>query len=265
MSQISPAGTAVVTGASSGIGALYAQGLAERGHDLVLVARRQDRLDAVAARIRAKTGVKVEVVVADLSKPADLARVEARLSRDAAITVLVNNAGVANYGAFETASDQSLDETIAVNVTALTRLTRAVLPGLVRHGAGVIVNVASVLAFHPLAALGVYAAAKAYVVAFSQALQAEVAGKGVLVQVLAPPAVATDFWDSAGLAVSNLPEAAVMTLQDLAAAALKGFDREEQFVIPSLPEVADWESFQAARQKLVGVLMNGKPAARYAA
>jgi short-subunit dehydrogenase len=258
-------GTAVVTGATGGVGALYAAGLAERGYDLLLVGRSQQALDAVAAAVGQKNKVKVDTLVANLAEPTELARVEARLSSDPAIAALINNAGAATFGPLATLSTEALDETIAVNITALTRLTRAVLPGFLARGAGSIVNIASVLAFHPWPEFGAYSAAKAYVVSFSQALQGEVAGKGVLVQVVAPPAVDTGFWNKAGLPVGNLPAGAVMKPQELVDAALKGLDRGEAWVFPSLPDSAIWDDHQKTRQALVGGLMSGAPAARYAA
>lgn len=257
--------TAVVTGATGGVGALYAAGLAQRGYDLLLVGRQQKTLDAVAKAVKQKADVKVETLVANLADAKDLARVEVRISGDPAITALINNAGVASFGPFATLSSGALDETTAVNITALTRLTHAVLPSFLARGAGSIVNIASVLAFHPWPEFGVYNASKAYVVSFSQALQGEVAGKGVLVQVVVPPAVDTDFWNKAGLPVSNLPAGAVMKPQQLVDAALKGLDRGEPWVFPSLPEQAVWDDHQKTRQALVGGLMNGTLAARYAA
>jgi short-subunit dehydrogenase len=256
-------GTAVVTGASGGVGALYAAGLAERGYDLVLVGREQETLNAVAAVVRQKSKVKVETLVANLAKATDLARVEARLSSDPAITALINNAGTASFSPFAKLSSQAIDETIAVNITALTRLTHAVLPGFLARGAGSIINIASVLAFHPWPEFGPYGASKAYVVSFSQALQGEVADKGVLVQVVGPPAIDTDFWKKAGLPVSDLPAGRVMKPQDLVNAALKGFDRRESWVFPSLPDQAHWDDHQKTRQALVGGLINGAVAARY--
>jgi len=258
-------GTAVVTGATGGVGALYAAGLAERGYDLLLVGRQQPSLDAVAKSVKQTANVRVDTLVANLADAADLARLEARISSDPAITALINNAGAATFGPLAKLRAEAIDETIAVNITALTRLTRAVLPGLLARGAGAIVNIASVLAFHPWPEFGVYDASKAYVVSFSQALQGEVAGKGVLVQVVTPPAVDTGFWNSAGLPVGNLPAGAVMKPQHLVDAALKGFDRGESWVFPSLPEQAIWEDHQKTRQALVGGLMNGALAARYAA
>ena len=227
-------GTAVVTGATGGIGALYAAGLAERGYDLLLVGRKQQALDDVARAVARKAKVKVDTLVADLAEPADIARVEARISSDPAITALIDNAGAATFSPLATLSTRALDETIAVNITALTRLTRAVLPGFLARGAGAIVNIASVLAFHPWPEFGAYSAAKAYVVSFSQALQGEVADKGVLVQVVTPPAADTGFWNKAGLPVGNLPAGAVMQPQNLVDAALKGLDRGELWVFPSL-------------------------------
>ena len=258
-------GTAVVTGATGGVGALYAAGLAERGYDLVLVGRQQQALDAVARAVAQRATVKVEALVANLAEPGDLAHVEARLSSDPAITALINCATAVTFSPLAAVSSEALDETIAVNITALTRLTRAALPGLLKRGNGSIVNFASVLAFHPWPEFGAYSAAKAYVVSFSQALQGEVEGKGVLVQVVTPPAADTGFWNRAGLPVSNLPSGAVMKPRDLVDAALKGLDRGEPWVFPSLLEQSLWDDHQKTRQALVGGLMNGAPAARYVA
>jgi uncharacterized protein len=258
-------GTAVVTGATGGIGALYAAGLAERGYDLLLIGRQQKALDTLAKAVRQKANVEVETLIANLAEAKDLARVEARISSDPAIAALINNAGAASFGPFAKLSPEAVDETTAVNITALTRLTHAVLPGFLARGAGSIVNIASVLAFHPWPEFGVYNASKAYVVSFSQALQGEVAGKGVLVQVVTPPAVDTDFWNKAGLPISNLPAGSVMKPQHLVDAALKGLDRGESWVFPSLPDQALWNDYEKARQALVGGLMSGAPAVRYAA
>ena len=258
-------GTAVLTGATGGVGALYAAGLAERGYDLVLVGRQQETLEAVAKAVKQRASVKVETIVADLAEAKDLARVEARISSDPAITTLINSATAVTFSPLARLNSRALDETIAVNITALTRLTHAVLPGLLARGAGAIVNLASVLAFHPWPEFSVYDASKAYVVSFSQALQGEVAGKGVLVQVVTPPAVDTGFWNKAGLPVNNLPAGAVMKPKQLVDAALKGLDRGEAWVFPSLPDKALWDDYQKTRQALVGGLMNGAPAARYAA
>jgi len=257
-------GTAVVTGATGGVGALYAARLAERGYDLLIVGRQQQALEAVVKSMAHKASVRVETVIANLASPKDLARVEGRIATDPSITALINSAGAATFGPLAKLSSEAINGTISVNVTALTRLTRAVLPGLLARGFGAIVNIASVLAFHPWPEFGAYSAAKAYVVSFSQALQGEVEGKGVLVQVVCPPAIDTDFWNKAGLSVRNLPAGAVMTPKNLVDAALKGLDRRELWVFPSLPEQAVWDHHQKTRQALVAGLMNGTPAARYA-
>jgi short-subunit dehydrogenase len=212
-----------VTGATSDLGTRYATGLAERGYDLLLVGRDRDALDAVARTVARGTKVEVDTLLADFAEPKDLARVEQRIANDPAITALINNAGSATFGTLAKLSSDAVDQMIAVNITATTRLTRAVLPGLLSRGAGSIVNFASVLAFHPWAEFGAYSAAKAYVVSFSQAVQGEVAGKGVLVQVIAPPAADTSFWTKAGLPVGNLPAGAVMKPGDVVAAALRAW------------------------------------------
>ena len=258
-------GTAVVTGATGGLGALYAAGLAERGYDLLLLGRGQQALDAVAVAVAKKAKGKIDTLVVDLAEPAELARVEARISSDPAITALINGATAVTCSPLATVNPEAIDETIAVNITALTRLTRAVLPGFLARGDGSIVNFASVLAFHPWPEFGVYSAAKAYVVSFSQALQGEVAGKGVFVQVVTPPATDTGFWNKAGLPVANLPAGAVMKPRELVEAALRGLDRGEPWVFPSLSEPDIWDEHLKTRQALVGGLMNGALAARYAA
>jgi len=203
-------GTAVVTGASTGIGALYADRLARRGYDLVLVARNGERLQAQAARLHATYGRAVRTVAADLTVDADLRRVEELLRTDAGITLLVNNAGVGDTGPLLGSSVDRMQDMIALNVTALTRLTHAAAPGFVARGQGAFINIASIVAIAPEVLNGVYGGSKAYVVAFSQSLQHELADKGVRVQVVLPGATATDFWQIAGTPVEHLPSEIVM-------------------------------------------------------
>ena len=199
-------GTALITGASSGIGAVYADRLARRGHDLILVARNPDRLQHVADRLASSTGRAIETLAADLNDKADLARVEARLRDDASITMLVNNAGVGATGPLLASDVDKMEAMIALNVGALTRLTYAAAPGFVARGGGTIVNIASIVALAPEQLNGVYGASKAYVLAFSQSLHHELADKGVRIQAVLPGATATEFWASAGLPVENLPQ-----------------------------------------------------------
>jgi len=254
---------ALVTGASGGIGAIYADRLARRGYDLVLVARNGKRLEEVAQRIRSATQRSVEVIVADLGNKADLARVEANLRADGRITMLVNNAG---FGAATPLSDSDVNkmqEMIELNVVALTRLTYAVVPGFVARGNGSIINIASIVAVAPDMLNGVYGGTKAFVLAFSQSLQHELADKGVRVQVVLPGAIATDFWSVVG-GVENLPPQIVMTGDDLVDSALAGFDLGEFATVPSLPESNDWNAFEQARLALRPNLSRVKPASRYA-
>jgi len=256
-------GTAVVTGASTGIGALYADRLARRGYDLVLVARNGERLQAQAARLHATYGRAVRTVAADLTVDADLRRVEELLRTDAGITLLVNNAGVGDTGPLLGSSVDRMQDMIALNVTALTRLTHAAAPGFVARGQGAFINIASIVAIAPEVLNGVYGGSKAYVVAFSQSLQHELADKGVRVQVVLPGATATDFWQIAGTPVEHLPSEIVMRADDLVDAALAGFDRGEFATIPALEDGAKWDAYEAARRAMQPELSRTKPASRY--
>ncbi|MDE1150041.1 MAG: SDR family oxidoreductase [Azospirillaceae bacterium] len=255
--------TALITGASTGIGATYADRLARRGHDLVLVARDQVRMDALAARLRAEAGVAVDVLPADLTDTASLARVEARLRDDAAIGLLVNNAGAAAHGGFADGDVEAWDRLIRLNVTALTRLTGAVLPRFIAQGAGSIVNVASVVGLAPEFPLGVYGATKAYVLAMSQALQAELGPRGLYVQAVLPAATRTEIWEKSGRDVDSL--AGVMEVGEMVDAALVGFDRREAVTIPSLPEVGQWQAFDTARRAMLPNFAQAHAAERYRA
>lgn len=256
-------GTAVVTGATGGVGASYALGLAERGYSLLLVGRTEGPLQKLAAHIQSRTGRRVEIAVHDLADALALNALTQRLREDANITLLANIAGVAKFSSFTQIATTKIDQTIAVNVTAFTQLCRAVAPAFAARGRGTIVNFASVLAFRPWAEFNVYNATKAYVVALSQSLQAELQEQGVLVQVVAPPATATPFWSEAGFSYEKLPAQAVMKPADLVAAALTGLDKREQWVLPSLADDSVWDAFQEARTNLVKGMMSGKVADRY--
>lgn len=256
-------GTVLITGASSGIGAIYADRLARRGYDLILVARNGDRLHALAAGLSDATGRAVETVVADLTDAADLAGVETALRTDASITMLVNNAGVGAAGPLLVSDVGKMSDMIALNVGALTRLTYAVVPGFVARGTGTIVNIASVVAIAPEMLNGVYGGSKAFVLAFSRSLHHELAEKGIRVQAVLPGATVTEFWDTAGFPLENVPAAILMPAADMVDAALAGFDGGELITIPSLPDLADWITFEAARQALVPNLSRTEPAARY--
>ena len=258
-------GTAVVTGASSGIGAVYADRLARRGYDLVLVARSADKLAAVAERIGAKTGRKVDILPADLANASDLARVEAFLRETPDITLLVNNAGLGGALKLVDSDVDKMTSLIALNVTALTRLTYAIVPQFIARRAGTIVNIASVVAINPELLNGVYGGSKAFVLAFSQNLRSELSGKGVTVQVVLPGPTATEVWAIAGRPVEHLPTEIVMRSEDLVDAALVGLDRGEFASIPSLQDGTLFDAYEAARQAMVGKLSVASPAPRYRA
>jgi len=255
--------TALVTGASSGIGAAYADRLARRGHDLVLVARDKAKLEALAARLKAETGVAAEVLPADLTDAADRGNVELRLQEDSRIGVLINNAGTTVPGGFGNPDLDALEKLILLNVTAVTRLAAAVAPRLVAEGSGAIVNVASVLALAPEAFPGLYPATKAFVLTLSQSLQAELGPRGVYVQAVMPGATRTEIWTHAGRDVNAIP--GMMEVDELVDAALVGFDRREPITIPPLPDAAQWEAFSGARLAMLPNFRQSHAAARYRA
>ena len=263
MSTTTKKGTALITGASAGIGAVYADRLAKRGYDLILVARNQSRLAALAQRLKSETGRSVETIAADLNDKADLARIETTLRTNASIALLVNNAGVGAAAPLLSSDVEKMDEMIRLNVGALTRLTYAAVPGFVARGGGIIVNIASIVAISPETLNGVYGGSKAFVLALSQSLQHELAQKGVRVQAVLPGATATEFWDIAGLPVSNLRAGTVMSAEDLVDAALAGLDQGEIVTIPSLPDKAEWDGYEAARRAMSARLSSTAPARRY--
>lgn len=256
-------GKALITGGSSGIGAVYADRLARRGHDLILVARDPERLATLASQLKRDTGRNVEVLVADLLDPVALATVEAQLREDAGITLLVNNAGVGTHTPLLDSNVEAMTRMVTLNVTAPMRLAYAAAPAFAARGHGVIINIASIAAIAPELLNGVYGGSKAFITAFSQSLHRELAGKGVQVQAVLPGATATEFWAKGGLPVEHLPSAIVMQASDLVDAALLGLDRHELITMPSLHDVSLWERYEAARQALLPVLSNHKVAQRY--
>ncbi len=234
---------ALVTGASSGIGAVYADRLARRGHDLVLVARDRAKLEALAPHgCKRETGVALEVLAADLTDQADRGKVEARLQEDSRIGVLINNAGTTVPGGFSDPDLDALDKLIRLNVTAVTRLAGVWRRGSRPKGRGAIVNVASVLALSPEMFPGIYPATKAFVLTLSQSLQGELGPRGVYVQAVLPGAARTEIWTHAGRGVDTIP--GVMEVDELVDAALVGFDRREAVTIRA-----------AARRRAVGCLL----------
>jgi uncharacterized protein len=262
MPSIEP-GTALITGASSGIGAVYAERLARRGHDLILVARSAGPLEALATRLRQESGRGVEVVPADLSRRTDVERIEQRLRNDPHIAMLVNNAGIAVAGPAHLADVAKLDAMVQLNITAAMRLAVAATAGFVARGAGTLINVASVLALMPERFNGVYAGSKAFVLTLTQSIASDVKDTPIRVQAVLPGATRTAIWDRAGIDPNSLPPEILMETGDMVDAALAGLDDGEQVTIPSLPDPAEWERLTAARFALFPNLSRRQPAVRY--
>ena len=253
----------LITGASSGIGAVYADRFAMRGHDLVLVARDNARLEALASQLRDTHGVGVEVLQADLTQVSDLAAVEARLRDDARIGILVNNAGAAQSGTFIEQTADSVALLVSLNITALLRLSSAISPRLAQAGEGAIINIGSVVGLAPEFNMTVYGATKAFVLFLSQGMSLELSPKGVYVQAVLPAATRTEIWERAGIDINTLSE--IMEVGDLVDAALVGFDRREPVTIPPLADGARWDALQATRQGLLGDIRQAEVAERYRA
>ena len=219
----------LITGASTGIGAVYAERFASRGHDLILVARDKTKLDALAERLRQEKGVSVDVLPADLTQAAELATVETRLREDEKIGVLINNAGIAQSGHFIGQTSEAIERLIALNVTALTRLASAAAPRFVNAGEGAIVNISSVVGLAPEFAMSIYGA--------------------------------TEIWERAGIDISKAPE--MMEVDQLVDAALAGFDRRELVTIPPLQHAAHWDDLERTRQALLADINQANVAERY--
>ena len=258
-------GAALVTGASFGIGAIYADRLAKRGYDLILVARNGEKLKSLAERLTSETGRSVRPLIADLGDKPALAKVEAVLRDDPSITLLVNNAGTASLAPLLNSDVEQMEAMITLNVTALTRLTYAAAPAFVARGAGTIINIGSVVGIVPERLNGVYGASKAFVLALTQSLHHELGEKGVRVQAVLPSSTATDLWEKTGLHYSKLPAGTVMSTEDMVDAALAGLDQGEVVTIPPLQDGDEWTRFDAARLGLAPKFGNSAPAPRYRA
>lgn len=262
MAQTEGKGTALVTGASSGIGKVYAQRLAARGYDLVIVARNKVRLDALAAELAGSTGRKVEVLAADLGGKEDVRRVADRISDDAAITLVVNNAGSGTEGPVLGADIDRIEAMVELNVVALNRLAIAAVNAFHARGRGTLVNIGSVAAFVPDHLFGPYSATKAFVLGLTQSLQNEFKDTPVRIQAVLPGVTRTEFFERSGFTLEQFPEEMMMSADDLVDAALAGLDQGELITIPSLPDMKAFEAFTAARPAFVD-LSRDRPAARY--
>ncbi|QEE46613.1 SDR family oxidoreductase [Rhizobium sp. WL3] len=251
----------LITGASTGIGATYAERFARRGHDLVLVARDVVRMETLARRLRQETGVTIDILPADLTQAADLAKVETRLREDARIGILVNNAGMAIGGSFVDQNVDDMTRLVALNTTALVRLSSAIAPRLAMAGEGAIINIGSVVGLAPEFGMTVYGATKAFVLFLSQGLAQELGSKGVYIQAVLPATTRTEIWDHVGADVNAMSN--VMEVGDLVDAALIGFDRREPVSIPPLHDAGQWDALDGARKAMLGNLGNALPAERY--
>ena len=257
-------GWALVTGSSSGIGAAYAKSLAARGYDLILVARRRDRLEALAGSLIHAHGIQVEVLEADLSEPQELGRVEQRVAGQEQLTMLVNNAGLGGIKPFLEIDHEYIQKLIAVNVTALTLLTYAALPGMLRRGSGIIINVASGLAYTRMPGVAVYAPTKAYVAHFTRLLHDEYGARGIRFQALLPGLTRTELGagqQPAGL-MENFPDDKINTPERAAESSLAGLELGELVCIPGLPELQEFTQADRAMQD-VFLKTNAVVAKRY--
>ncbi|NPD70324.1 SDR family NAD(P)-dependent oxidoreductase (plasmid) [Lichenicola cladoniae] len=258
-------GTAIVTGASAGIGLVYAKRLAARGYDLILVARRSDRLDILATELRERFGVRVTPIKADLSNLDQLDSLVGRIEADETLTFLVNNAGTSTLALVADTSFAAIEAMNDLNIRALVRLSRAVLTGFKARNHGVIVNIGSVLGFRSLPISTVYSATKAYVLMFTRGLQAELTGTKVVIQLVAPAATATDIWEISGVPLTALDPSTVMTVDDMVDAALAGLDMGETLTMPSVESPGSLiDSYDAAGLDLLSASQNSAPASRYA-
>ncbi|WP_321164294.1 SDR family NAD(P)-dependent oxidoreductase [Sphingopyxis sp. H115] len=258
-----PTGTALITGASTGLGAVYADRLARRGHDLILVARNGAQMDDLAAKLRAEYGVAIDVIAADLTKGDDVTRIEQRLIDDANIGLFVNNAGMSLKGGTLENSPAEIETIVALNITAAARLAIAAGKAFGARGTGAIVNIASVLALAPEQFEGVYSGSKAFLLNLSHALAANGREKGFHVQAVLPGATRTEIWERSGKDIDAFPSEMVMSASDLVDAALLGLDRREEVTIPPLADEGQWKSYYAARLAMGPNLSRRDVAERY--
>ena len=262
---------ALVTGASSGIGRAFAERLARDGHDLILVARDRERLEKLATRLKYEHGANVEVLVVDLSKPADLRRLESRIAAEEALDVLINNAGFGGYMPFVKLDPDKAEELITVQVLAVTRLTRAALPGMIARNKGIIINVSSRFAFSGpvsgdrLPKRATYAGTKAFINTFTQLLASELQGTGVRVQALCPAVVRTEFHLRMGMDPNRFPAEIVSTPEDVVQASLAGLELGEVICLPGMEDPALLSRLEEEQRKMFEGSGAGTIASRYKA
>ncbi len=260
---------AFVTGASTGMGKAFAERLALDGFDLTIVARSRDRLDKLAARLHKDCGVGVEVVVADLSNPADLGMLENHIAADDALEMLINNAGFGGYKPFVELDPKVAEDLINVQVLAVTLLTRAALPGMLARGRGSIINVSSRLAFSGAVTEGflpkraTYAGTKAFINTFTQILDSELQGTGVKVQALCPAVVRTEFHVRMGMDPSRFPPEIVSTPEDVVQASLASLRLGEVICLPGMEDASLFARLEEDQRSLFERSGAGSLASRY--
>ncbi len=231
----SVSGTALVTGASSGIGAAIARELAARGHSVALVARREERLRSLATELNADHGVEAEVIACDVGEAAERQRLADELgSRGRSVEILVNNAGFGHQADFATSPRERMTEMVRVNCEAVVDLTSLFLKGMTERGRGSVINIASTGAFQPLPGSAVYGATKAFVLSFSEAIRTELRGSGVTVTAVCPGPVRTEFMESAGIGgvEERTPGAVWMSAEEIARHAVDGAKHDKRVVVP---------------------------------
>ena len=255
--------TVLITGASSGIGAVYADRFAKRGHNVVLVARDLKRLQAIAEQIQHTYAVKAEVIQADLSIDEDISRVERVLQAREDIDILVNNAGISLSGSFNQQQAEGIEQLLSLNINAVVRLSHAIAPGLTRKQGGAIINLGSVVGLSPEFGSTLYGASKAFIQFFSQGLSLELKGKGVYVQAVLPSATGTEIWQRSGADLARVPP--LMDVNDLVDAALVGFDKKENITIPVLKDESQWHAYEAARLAMLPGFASTEVGERYKA
>lgn len=244
-----PRRLAVVTGASAGIGRAFAERLAREAWDLVLVARRRERLDELATKLRAAHARRIDVLTADLGSSAGVRALEARIADEPTLELLVNNAGFGTSGPFAELDRDGEEQEVRLNVVALVRLTHAALAAFHRRGHGTVINVSSLAGFQPAAYNATYGATKAFVNSFTQAVSEELRGSRVRLQLLCPGFTRTEFQEVAGARTDDLPAFAWMEPEAVVEASLAGLRRDELIVIPG------------AGNKVLGAVLRTLPSA----
>ena len=249
--------TALITGASSGIGEAFAEALAKQGSDLILVARSKDKLKALAEKLAQAHGVRVEVLAVDLAEPSPGARVAAGVAKlGMTVDLLLNNAGFGTAGAFHKTDPARSSQMVALNVSAVVDLTHAFLPAMLERGSGAIINIASVAAFQPLATMCVYAASKSFVLSFSEGLWAEVRRKGLKVLAVCPGPVDTPFFEATGTPGlrKTVPKPMMMTAEQVVKDSLRALKDGRTFVVPGLLNKAVTATPRLVPRKLMALL-----------